>query len=269
LHEAALVGAQVKVGDVLGSFDANGLYAASPRETSEVDLEEDLFGAIRVIDRGQVALLLPLVETRRGVPGISELGGGIGDVTVSLRYDFTLAGASKLVPGVAALGGVTLPTGKPPDASGLGRLATGATGIGAWQFNVGAAVEQAFGPWLVGVSAFVAQRTARTVGTGPIAVHERLGAQWSALAAWAYVFPSDAALAVSFLYTIEGDATINGAEAGGSGRRLPTLTLSGVYPVGDSLRLQGALFDNLPIGQLGLNQPAAAGLLATVVRSWM
>jgi hypothetical protein len=119
------------------------------------------------------------------------------------------------------------------------------------------------------MSAFVAQRTARTVGNGAVAVHERLGAQWSALAACAYVFPSEAAIAMSFLYTIEGDATINGADVAGSGRRLPTLTLSGVYPLGDAWRLQGALFDNLPAAQLGLNQPAGAGLLATVVRAWM
>jgi hypothetical protein len=269
LHEAALVGAQLKAADVFGSFDSGGHYLAAPPGASEVDFEQDLFGAVRLIDRGQAALIVPLVETARAVPGHSELGGGLGDVNLSVRYDATLAGASRTVPGIAVLAGITVPTGTPADAANLGALATGATGIGAYQFSLGAAVEQAYGPWLVGVSAFVAERTARTVGSGAVSIHERLGPQWSTLASCAYTFPTDAAIAASFAYTLEGDATIGGVDTAGTARRLPTLTLAGVYPIGDMWRLQGALYDNLPISQLGLSQPAGAGALASVVRSWM
>jgi hypothetical protein len=269
LHEWALAGAQVRAGAILGSFDSSGRYASSPPGASELDYEQDLFGAVRFLQRGQVALLLPLVETRRTSQGAAEAGGGIGDVNASVRYDFVLSGTSRLVPGVALLAGLTVPTGTPPDAADLGPLATGATGTGAYQVSFGAALEQVFGPWLVGLSAFVAQRTARTVGSGAASVHERLGAQWTMLAVGAYTFPNDAAAALSLSYTIEGDATIGGVEAAGSARRLPTVTLSGAWPLDDAWRLQGALYDNLPVAQLGLNQPAGAGLLATVVRSWM
>jgi len=269
LHESALVGAQLKAGAMLGSYDADGNYASSPSGASEFDFEEDLFGAVRLLDRGQVALLVPLVETRRTSQGRSEFGGGIGDVNVSARYDFTLAGASRIVPGIALLAGLTLPTGRPPDSPNLGPLATGSTGIGAWQVNLGLALEQAFGPWLLNASAFVAQRTARTVDSGATSIHERLAAQWTALAALAYTFPNDVALAASASFTFEGDATIGGADADRTGHRLPTLTLSGVLPLGDAWRVQGAVFDNLPISSLGLNQPADIGLSATVVRSWM
>ena len=269
LHESALIGAQVKASAILGSFDSSGHYASSPSGASEFDFEQDVFGALRVLKRGQITLLVPLVETRRTNGGRSEMGGGIGDVNLGLRYDFTLAGASSIVPGIAALAGITVPTGTPPDDSDLGPLATGSTGIGAYQINAGLAVEQTFGPWLVSATVIVAQRTARTVGAGDTAIHERLGAQWTALAAVAYTFPSEIALAMSASYTIEGDATINGADAIGTAHRLPTLTLSGVLPLADAWRLQGAIFDNVPITPLGLNQPAGAGLLFTVVRSWM
>ena len=43
---------------------------------------------------------------------------------------------------VSALAGITFPTGKPPEEEGN-------TGTGAYQFNVGLAIEQTFGPWLV------------------------------------------------------------------------------------------------------------------------
>jgi hypothetical protein len=269
LHEDGLVGLQAKGAGVLGSFDDRGSFQGSPPGASELDFEEDLFGAARVLDRGQVALLVPFIETRRTSQGIEETGGGVGDVNASVRYDFTLAGASRVVPGIAVLAGLTLPTGTPPDAPNLGVLATGATGIGAWQPTLGVAFEQTWGNWLVSASTFAAQRTARTAGSGASAVHERLGTQWTFLAAVAYVFPNDDALAASLSYTLETEATINGADAQGTAHRLPTLTVSGVLPLSDVWRLQGAVFGNPPVAQLGLNQPAGAGLSATVVRSWI
>jgi len=268
LHEWALVGVQAKAGAELGSFDGGGHYRSSPAGASELDFEQDFFGAVRVLERGQLALLIPLVETRRTSQGLSEFGGSVGDINASARYDFTIAGASRFIPGIAALAGFTFPTGRPADASGLGPLATGATGIGAYQINAGLAVEQTFGPWLVNATMLAAQRTARTVGDAPNQIHERLGTQWTLLSAVAYTFPSEIALALSGSYVIEGDATINGADAIGTAHRLPTLTFSGVVPLTDAWRLQGAIYDNLQITPLGLNQPAGAGILFTVVRSW-
>lgn len=269
LHEEALVGLQLKAGDVIGSYDVAGHYLATPSNASELDLEQDLFGAVRFLRRGQVAMLVPFVETRRTSGDLTDFGGGIGDVNLNARYDFTLAGESRFVPGFAALVGITAPTGVPPDAANLGRLAASATGIGAWQGTLGVAVEQNLGPWLVEASAYVAQRTARTVGSGPAAIHERLAPQWTVLAAVAYVWPSEISLALSASYQAEGDATIDGANAAQTARRQPAVTLGTVFPVTDTLRLQGSLFDNPPISGLGQNQTSAAGMLVTGVFSWL
>ncbi|MGD0677260.1 MAG: hypothetical protein ABSC94_17725 [Polyangiaceae bacterium] len=277
MHEDALVGLQVKAGYVLGSFDPSR-YVASPSGANELDFEEDLFGAVRVLDRGQIALLVPIVETWRrsetfGTSGggveQSGAGGGVGDVNVSARYDLTIAGSSLIVPGVAALVGFTVPTGKPPEAAGAGSLEANATDLGVYQINAGLAIENAFGPWLVNATAVLAVRTARTVGTGVNAVHERLAPQWTFLLAVAYAFPNDWAAALSASYAAEGDATINGAEALLSSRRLPTLSLSGVMPLSDTWRVQCALFDNPPISSVGFGQPADAGLSLTMIRSWL
>jgi hypothetical protein len=269
LHEDALVGIQARTGTSTGSFYPGGDYVASPAGAGEVDFEQDLFGALRFLRYGQASLLVPLVETwRRSPQGQSEAGGGLGDVNANVRYDFYIAGRSRTVPGIAALGGVTFPTGTPADAPGLGPLVTGATGIGAFQFNLGLALEQTFGPWLVNATGIVSQRTGRTVGSGPTAVSERLGVQWTALAATAYTFESDAAVALSASEVVQGDAVENGADSPGSGYRLFTLTVSGVLPIGDAFRLQGAVFDNLPVPALSANQPSDLGVLVTAVRSW-
>src|SRR5580704_17696472 len=91
LHEDALVGVDVRATDAYGSFDPTGTFVSTPSGSSETDFEEDAFAAIAVLPRAQAALLVPIVETRRTAPGDAELGGGIGDVNASVRYDFVYA----------------------------------------------------------------------------------------------------------------------------------------------------------------------------------
>ncbi|HEY2514374.1 MAG TPA: hypothetical protein VGI39_26095 [Polyangiaceae bacterium] len=274
LHEIALAGVQVKAGTVFGSYDGQGHYVSPPSGASEFDFEQDLFGAVRLLERGQVALLVPFVETHRTASGIQETGGGLGDVNANVRYDFLRATESKIVPGIAALAGVTFPTGTAPDAPGLGPLATGATGVGAYQLNVGLALEQAWGPWLASLTGILAQRFARDVsypgaaGSPGATIHERLALQGTVLAALAYVLPNERALALSVAYAGEGDATINGVESAGTAHRLITVGLSGVIPFSDLWRLQAGLTLTPPVDTFGANQPASAGLLATLVRAW-
>ena len=43
---------------------------------------------------------------------------------------------------------------------------------------------------------------------------------------------------------------------------------SGMWPLSDRIRVQGALFLNPPIGVLGRNLPALGGTTLTLVYSW-
>jgi hypothetical protein len=260
-HEQALVGAELHAGDVLGSYETDGRYLGKPKGATEFDFEQDIFGAVRLLRRGQFALLVPFIETQRQtrIDG-GHLGAGVGDTNASVRYDFILAGESRYVPGIALLGGVTLPTGKAPE-SATAPLAVDATGIGAWQANVALALEQTYGPWLLNATGMVAKRTARFGQT--------LGTQVTLLAAGAYTFDNDAALALSASYAFEGDATISGgADVPDSSKRLTTVSLSLLWPLGDWWRLFGGLYVEPPISGFGSNQPSASGLTLTVIRSW-
>ena len=265
MHEDALVGVQARASHVFGSFDSNGHYSTPPAGSSEQDLEQDAIGALRLplIDRAQIALLVPLIETRRTARGVAELGGGLGDVNLSARYDFLYAGQNRYVPGIAALAGVTFPTGRAPEAAKQAQ-ATDATGTGAFQGNLGLAVEQLFGAWLVTAYGIVAKRTPRTAQ----GIRTELGTQWTALVAVAYSLPHDYAIAAFASYTGEGNADVQGVEAVGTARRIPVLGVSGVVPVTQHFRLQGALSGNPPIPSLGKNQPATIGLAVTGLYAW-
>lgn len=263
LHEKALIGGQLRAAGVLGSFDARGRYTGSPSGSSELDFEQDLYGAIRILDQGQLALLVPFVATRRQAQGRSEVGGGVGDINASARYDFYNAGQSKYIPGIAMLAGLTLPTGRAVE-SATHPLATDATGVGALQGNTGLAVEQAYGHWLFNGTFLVAKRVGRTVN----AVTETLGTQFTVLAATAYSFDNDAALALAASLTVEGQAVIDGAPVPESQRRLVLVSVAGLWPLSDTWRLQGSLFLNPPVPQLGRNNPATGGFTFGVLHSW-
>ncbi len=259
-HETALVGVELRAASVLGSYDSGGHYAGSPSGDTEFDLEQDIFGAVRVLGRGQVALLVPIVETRRQAADLSRFGGGVGDVNASLRYDFISAGESRYVPGVALLVGVTAPTGTAPE-SATAPLAVDATGIGAWQTNLALALEQTYGSWFVNATAIVAKRTPRFGQT--------LGTQVTLLAAGAYTFDNDMAVALSVSYAFEGDATdSNGNDVSFSSKRLTSVSASYLWPIDDTWRLLGSVFVEPPLSHIGSNQPASSGLTLTVIRSW-
>ena len=261
LHEDALVGFQLKAASVAGSFDTSGHYLPSPAGDNEADFEQDLFGAVRVLRRGQLALLVPLVETRRATPQLgAQVGRGVGDMNASARWDFVNAGESHWMPGIALLAGLTLPTGRPPEDATPPQFVD-STGIGAYQINAALALEQTFGPWLVNATGMVARRTQHG--------GETLGTQVTLLAAGAYTFPNDMALAVSLSYAFEGDATASdGSSVPLSARHVTTTTLSGLWPLTDSWRLLGGIYFNPPVDSLGSNQPATEGLSLTLLRSW-
>lgn len=264
-HESVLVGAQVRAATVFGSYDPDRHYTASPSGATEYDFEEDVFASVRFLRAAQASLLVPIHETRRATPSTgSEIGGGVGDVNLSARYDFLLPGLYRYIPGFAALAGVTFPTGTPPEKATT-PLATGATGIGAFQGHFGLAVEQSWGPWLVNLTGLVAKRTSRTVQGGS----ETLGTQWTLLGGGAYVFESEAAIALFVSYAASGDATRDGVDEPGTGRALTTITASGVLPLGDRWRLLGSVFLNPPTSALGHNDNATAGTAFTVIRSWI
>ena len=269
LHEDALVGTQLRAATVVGTFDDGGKYAPTSSGYREGDFEEDIFGAVKVLRRGQVALLVPFVETARHEQGLGEFGGGIGDVNLSARYDFVRSGESRYVPGIAVLAGLTAPTGTPADRQNPSKpLGTDATGIGAWQGNGGVALEQTFGPWLFNVTELLAWRAPRTATIGGVAVDEALKPQFVTLVGVAYTLPSDASIALFGSYTLEGTATLDGAPAPDSARRVALLSVSGLYPLSDRLRIQASVFLDPPLSGLGQNQTATLGLTATIVWSW-
>lgn len=265
MHEDALVGIELRAAHVYGGFDSKGSFQIATPGSSEQDVEQRLIGAWRIpaVDRMQLALLVPWLETRRAVRGVSEVGTGLGDVNVGARYDVLNLDEKVHVPGIALLAGVTLPTGRAPEASAR-PLASDATGIGALQATVGLAAETSAGAWSFTLTGLVAKRAPRHVA----GIRTVLAAQGSVLLAAAYTFASERILFASASYAWEGDADVEGQRVPWSARRIPVVGLGALAPLSRHVRIQGSLSVTPPFALLGSNQPASLALAATALYAW-
>jgi hypothetical protein len=218
-----------------------------------------------VLGRGQVGLLVPVLESwRRTSTTGGEFGGGLGDVNVNARYDFIYSNELSYAPGVAVLFGVTLPTGRAPEAAEL-PLGSDATGIGAWQLSAGLGLERSFGDFLVSGAGVLSKRTTREVR----GLESELGTELTGMLGLAYSIRDGTSVAVVGTYTYEGNASVDDEKVPNTAREQLRLAGVGSVSILDEWRIQGGLFGDPPVGGLGRNQIASLGGSFTLIRSFL
>jgi hypothetical protein len=268
------VGVGTRMRTVLGAFGPDGSYVGSADGNRELGAEEDLLGAVRVATRVQLALQIPFVQTARrvasaGGTALSEMGGGLGDVAASARWDLLFADERGLGwPGIALLGSVAAPTGRPADEA-TDTLAASATGTGSWRGELGVAVETVIERTFLTATLSVAQRSGRAIGAAPTVVHQAFAPQLTAAVVGGYALNGGSTVGVFVSATRQGNAREDGATIPRSGLGLFTAGVAAAVPVSDGWRLQGAAAGDLPIDGLGRNETAGVSLSAALVRAFL
>ncbi len=258
-HEQALVGAQLRLSQTHGTYPVSGAFYV-PTPGRDTRIETSLFGSIRILPRFQASVLVPIVTTRRRAGSKLETRTSFGDLSVVSRYDVLRTGESQL-PGIAILAGFQAPTGTPPDR-GTGLLGADVTGIGAWEFDAGLMLEKVFHHVIVHATALAGLRTPRDV----VGVTQSLGPRALYLVAGGWVFDDDAAILASVTHSSDGDATLDGVDAPGTGFRVTQLALLVVTPLSDTFRLRTSVFTDVP--PFGSNHPALGGTSISLSKSW-
>ncbi|MGZ3417959.1 MAG: hypothetical protein ACXWUG_16185 [Polyangiales bacterium] len=261
MYEDGLVALQAKAARSYGAHDVSGHYAKDPAGSSELDLEQDLLGTVRLASRLELGGIVPLVETIRRASGTSDSGVGIGDVGLVARYDLLRTHEKYLWPGVTLIAGVTFPTGKPADKS-VHVLAADSTGTGAFQGTAGVLLEEDFGTWFLVGAAYVSQRTPRTVA----GVKSQLGTQGTFSFAVGRSFLDDSSAALFIARTIEGDTKFGDETA--EGRSLTSVGFTVLHPFTDVWRGQLAISANPPFDGWGKNQFALGTFAVMIARAW-
>lgn len=261
-HETYGAGLQLRGRGVYGAFAADGGYAGTAG--GDFETAQELFAAARPFERAQFAVLLPFIETRRQAAGITEVGGGIGDVRAAAHVELTRAGEHAYVPGLALLAGVSLPTGTAPDQA-EGVLSAGATGTGAWEGSVGLELDQRFESAFVTVAGVVGQRAPREAD----GVRQSFSPRFTAFASGGLVFQNDVALGVFVTALHQGPSRDRkGVEILESALSLVTAGLAATLPAGDAWRAQGTLSIDCPVSGLGRNQTTGAAVAVSMLRLW-
>lgn len=263
LHERGLVALQLQGGVGVGSLSRDGAWVQPPEGTQALQLQQSLIGTVRLFRRAQLSLTVPLVENlrRAGALAAAEQGAGLGDVSLSGRWDFIHPGESSRLPGIAVEVGTVLPTGRALEAARL-PLGSDATGAGAVQALAGVSAEEVFGRFvlsgrLLGAVALPRRVYGMEVQPGP-ELTAMLAGGWS---------PDEASELALVLSTARAAETrIGGAVAKGSGRALTRVALSGARELVQGWRLNAAVTSDLP--WLGHNRELAAGFSLMMVRSF-
>jgi len=261
--EDALVGFTANASWVTGSFDRTRSYTSLGPGSREVDLGQRLFVAAAPWKYTELAFTIPLAETYRASNGRKETGGGLGDLRLASRWTVVAPGTDKVVPGIAVLSALTLPSGTPTEATHT-PLATASTSPGVWQIDTGLALEQPFGRFLVNLTGTVGWRAPRAMQ----GMHSQLGPAFSLFVGASYTFKSMLSLGVSASYDASLDARVSGVDAPDSATAKTTLALSGALPVGKGVRLLASTTWVPNVDYLGKNDTASVGVSLGVVYAW-
>ncbi len=258
-HERALVGAQLRLSETWTTYPVEGPFYGRTRER-DTRIEPSLFATYRVLPRAQISAFMPLETIRRRSPGGTDTRTSFGDLTVVGRYDFVRAGES-WIPGIAVLVGTQAPTGRSSD-EGTSNLAADVNGIGTWEINGGASVEQTFGHLVLHVTVLTGYRLPNKV----LGEDQHLGWRALYLGAVGWVFNNDVMLMGTLTHASDGDATLDGRDAPGTGFRSTQAAMLVVTPLTDNLRLRTSVFTDVP--PLGVNRPALGGTSISLAKTW-
>ncbi len=259
--EDALLGLAVKGAGIFGSFDQNRVLHGQPNGAGEIDLGQTMLVTARMFPPVQLNVSLPFVETWRSASGQGDFGGGVSDLSFSVRVDMFHAGRDPVVPGIATLFNLTVPSGTPVELA-RNPLATDATGLGAAQLGAGLALEQTFGRALFALTGTVNFHGARTA----FGVHSQLGPEIATTVGASYTFLNGFSLGGSLTYMNSFDSTEGSADVPGSARAFTQVAISGALPIRNGRgRILGSLFFVPPMSAIGQNEPANVGASLTFI----
>ena len=263
--ESAAVTLSNRFADRFGSYAVQGRFRMAPSGAFDADNRTDLAAIFAPIPRLQVGFAVPFVLNMRRFGNTHATGGGMGDLSFSGRFDVIPLSTSSHQPAIALTASCTLPTGRSAiDATNI--LAADATGLGVAEFRPGIFLEHSFhGRASAMVAASIGIRAERNEPPAPrIALAPRL----RLVAAVGPVFDMGLSISLGVIHEHEGAPTMGGVTTPESDRRRTGLLGFVGYDLPSSFTLLGSVELDIPVNQLGKNEPTAIAVLLGLRRSF-
>lgn len=144
LWEESAVGLRSSGAETFGAWAADGSWRPNPAGWFDGELRLDAYALLRLAERSQIHVMVPVFENLRGVDDDVVLGGGLGDVELGVRHELLTVGEHELLPALGVTASVLLPSGVRPEEA-TARYDADATGRGAFGAAGAVSVEESFG----------------------------------------------------------------------------------------------------------------------------
>jgi len=259
--ERAGAGVGLRVDSRFGAHRADGRFTSIPEGDSDIESRLLLSWLVKATPELTFGLVAPAIFNVRRLHGAKAMGGGIGDITFSGRWDVLSERWLSISPTLA----LTLPTGRP--ASGArDLLAADATGLGAGELRPGITFEKIFGDSIA--ATFVASVGLRSPLSTALGERVHLGPRYQFVGAIGPVFPSGLSLSAGLLHEGEPAPEVGGVAMKDAGRRRTAVLLFGAYDISPRWMALASMEIDLPARGLSQNESARFGAVLSVRRTW-
>jgi len=147
IWEDFAVGLRTSLSPSLGAWDRDGHWSGYD-SYDELEWRSELWGLVGIARRWSVFARVPGVVIERSTASDSDVGGGIGDLSIGARYEILEIGEYQELPAIALTLAVAAPTGRATDEART-PLGVDVTGRGAWVLSTGLSAEYTRLPWFV------------------------------------------------------------------------------------------------------------------------
>lgn len=147
IWEDFALGLRTSLAPGLGDWDADGHWRAWSNFT-ETEWRSELWAMAALDRRASIFARVPAVLLTRSTADTTDTGGGLGDLSLGLRYELLAIGELLELPAIALTVSVLAPTGRATEDSHT-PLGADVTGRGAWVLSAGLSFELTRLPWFV------------------------------------------------------------------------------------------------------------------------
>ncbi|MCK6571223.1 hypothetical protein L6V77_08995 [Myxococcota bacterium] len=249
----------------LGQWDAAGHWRGHEGYEETVSRFE-LWVVGRPLEPLQLGARLPWLHTARRAGALSDDGGGVGDLAVSVRWDVFPGGEGPGGLGVAGVLGLVTPTGR-DTARASGLLGADATGEGSFTPSVGLVLMRPWDTLFVRLQGSVGRPLTHTVdGTS-----HRAGVDLNAALVGGVSPVPPLTLSLSVDVRRQADATMAGRTVADSGRSGLFGALGAAWDLPgrlEILALQATLRAPVAVDGVGRNTLAGVGVTLGLRAGW-